>query len=50
LNIGKQWVVAESIVIDTYFGVGTGAGDSLRGYMVSEGLVLTSGLSFGFAF
>ena len=50
LNIGKQWVVAETIVIDTFFGVGTGAGNSLRGYLVNDGLVMTSGLSFGFAF
>jgi len=50
LNIGKQWVVADAIVIDTYIGLGAGAGDSLRGYMVNGGLALTSGISFGFTF
>lgn len=50
LNIGNQWVVAENVVVDAYFGVGAGTGDSLRGYLVKEGLVITSGLNFGFAF
>jgi len=50
LNIGKQWVLGKHFVIDTYFGVGAGGGNSFRGYFVGDGLALTSGLNFGFAF
>lgn len=50
LNIGKQWVIAKTFVIDTYVGTGVGTGGSFRGYIVGEGLVLTGGINFGFAF
>jgi len=50
LNIGKQWVFGDAIIIDTYFGTGVGTGKQIRGYATGKGLVLTGGLSFGFAF
>jgi len=50
LNIGKQWVIADSIVLDLYAGAGAGSGEYLRGYLVGNGLVVTGGLNLGFSF
>lgn len=50
LNIGKQLVVSNSLILDLYVGAGAGQGDYFRGYLVGNGLVATAGLNLGFSF
>ena len=50
LNIGKQWMIGDFFVIDAYVGTGVASGSHVRGYLANEGLLLTSGINFGFAF
>ena len=51
LNLGTQWTIGDSFLIDTYIGGGIGTGKSNRGYLIGEnGLVMNAGVNFGFSF
>lgn len=50
LNIGKQWVISDSIVLDLFTGAGAGKGEYIRGYLVGNGFVATAGMHLGFTF
>jgi hypothetical protein len=52
LNLGKQWVVGESVVIDLCGGIGYGGGTSLKAYVVQEDINIAGSfkLNIGFIF
>lgn len=50
LNLGKQWIFGDVVLLDFFFGVGYGAGESRRAIFVNNNFASQVGLNVGIAF
>jgi len=50
LNLGKQWVYSDVVLLDFFFGIGYGAGESRRAIFVGNSFASQIGLNVGIAF
>ncbi len=50
LNLGKQWVFSEVVLLDFFVGIGYGTGESRRSTFVNNNFAFQSGLNVGIAF